>query len=207
MKYRQPTLHELPTVGELVASTFKALIGALILLFTVILPAEYGFDPTKIGSLLGLTRMGEIKQQLAEEAMEAEEKDAVVSVTTPTPQPEEKMPETPINNTAQEEKTDTIVRTLAPDEAVEIKAKMQGGSKVTFNWVTEGGALNYDAHGEGSGSNFAQYDKGTALTGKEGEIVAQFDGSHGWYWRNRAGTDVTVTLNTKGKYSSVAEVN
>ena len=35
------------------------------LLVTMVLPAEYGIDPTGVGRVLGLTEMGEIKQQLA----------------------------------------------------------------------------------------------------------------------------------------------
>ena len=34
----------------------------------MVLPAEYGIDPTGVGRALGLTQMGEIKVQLAEEA-------------------------------------------------------------------------------------------------------------------------------------------
>jgi len=36
------------------------------------LTAEYGTDPTGVGNVLGLTEMGEIKQQLAREAAEDE---------------------------------------------------------------------------------------------------------------------------------------
>jgi hypothetical protein len=32
------------------------------------MPAEYAIDPTGIGKVLGLTKMGEIKQSLAEES-------------------------------------------------------------------------------------------------------------------------------------------
>ncbi len=38
----------------------------------VYLPAEYGTNPTGVGSILGLTEMGEIKQQLAAEAADGE---------------------------------------------------------------------------------------------------------------------------------------
>ena len=34
-----------------------AAAAALVLLFVVVLPAEYGYDPTRIGSALGLTQM------------------------------------------------------------------------------------------------------------------------------------------------------
>jgi hypothetical protein len=56
------------TPGGLIRSTLLAAgaAGAILVLFW--LPAEYGVDPTGVGSLTGLTEMGEIKQQLAAEA-------------------------------------------------------------------------------------------------------------------------------------------
>jgi len=63
-----PDQQSLPSAGQLVRSTLLALLAALVLLFTVVLPAEYAIDPTGVGRMLGLTQMGEIKEQLAEEA-------------------------------------------------------------------------------------------------------------------------------------------
>src|ERR1700683_1604244 len=62
-KQDQPTL-EAPSKGTLAKATGIALAVALILLFTAVLPAEYGFDPLKTGALLGLTgisQAGEVK--------------------------------------------------------------------------------------------------------------------------------------------------
>ena len=61
---------ELPSTAQLVRSTALAAASAVVLLLTVVLPAEYGVDPTGIGRLLGLTEMGEIKTRLAREAAE-----------------------------------------------------------------------------------------------------------------------------------------
>jgi len=63
-----PNREELPSTAKLVRSTIIAAIVALVLLVTVVMPAEYALDPTGAGRLLGLTEMGEIKEQLAEEA-------------------------------------------------------------------------------------------------------------------------------------------
>ncbi|NYT73770.1 hypothetical protein HZU72_15235 [Halomonas sp. QX-2] len=63
-----PTRAELPSTGKLLRSTLMAVVIAVALLITVVLPAEYAIDPTGAGRLLGLTEMGEIKTQLAEEA-------------------------------------------------------------------------------------------------------------------------------------------
>ncbi|MCW4148196.1 hypothetical protein OM427_01460 [Halomonas sp. 18H] len=62
-----PTRAELPSTGKLLRSTLMAAVIAVALLITVVLPAEYAIDPTGAGRLLGLTEMGEIKTQLAEE--------------------------------------------------------------------------------------------------------------------------------------------
>ena len=64
----KPSLEDLPSSAHLLRSTIIAGVSAVAILVTVVLPAEYGVDPTRIGGVLGLTEMGEIKSQLAEEA-------------------------------------------------------------------------------------------------------------------------------------------
>src|SRR3546814_17950651 len=53
----------------------------------VVLPSEYGIDPTGIGRVIGLTEMGAIKMQLAEEAAADAALDAQLAATTGTPAP------------------------------------------------------------------------------------------------------------------------
>ncbi len=68
-------------------STLVALAVAGLLLVTIVLPAEYGIDPTGAGRVLGLTRMGEIKTRLAREAAADAAADAAAAAadTIPTP--------------------------------------------------------------------------------------------------------------------------
>lgn len=47
----KPTLDELPSSKDLLRSTKIALIGAMVILVTIVLPAEYAIDPTGIGYL------------------------------------------------------------------------------------------------------------------------------------------------------------
>lgn len=63
-----PSRAELPSKRQLLRSTGIALAIAATLLITVVLPAEYGIDPTGIGQSLDLTAMGKIKASLAAEA-------------------------------------------------------------------------------------------------------------------------------------------
>ena len=37
----------------------------------------------------------------------------------------------------------------------------------------------------------------------KGDLTALFDGTHGWFWRNRTNADVTIVLNTTGDYLNV----
>lgn len=71
-----------PSSGQLWRSTLIAALVAGTLLVTVVLPAEYGIDPTRVGRLLGLTQMGEIKVRLAREA--ADEAAAEAEAATDT---------------------------------------------------------------------------------------------------------------------------
>ena len=66
--------------------------------------------------------------------------------------------------------------------------------------IVEGGRVNFDLHGHGSGKS-ATYEKGRGSTGSKGKFVAEFDGEHGWFWRNRDKVAVTVTIKTSGEYS------
>lgn len=63
-----PRRADLPTSAQLKRSTWIAGIAATAILALVVLPSEYAVDPTGIGRVLGLTQMGEIKMQLADEA-------------------------------------------------------------------------------------------------------------------------------------------
>ncbi|PSM19727.1 hypothetical protein [Nitratireductor sp. StC3] len=63
-----PRRAELPTSAQLKRSTWIASVTAAAILAFVVLPSEYGVDPTGVGGVLGLTQMGQIKMQLAEEA-------------------------------------------------------------------------------------------------------------------------------------------
>ncbi|WP_415713859.1 hypothetical protein [Roseibium sp.] len=66
----KPDPEELPSSAQLLRSTILAFIAAVVILVTIVLPAEYNIDPTGIGKAIGLAEMGEIKQELAREAEE-----------------------------------------------------------------------------------------------------------------------------------------
>ena len=203
----KPDASELPSTSRLLKSTGIAVVVASAVLVTAVLPAEYGVDPTRIGSLLGLTEMGRIKQQLAAEA-EAEaagtDEAAPMAATPATPATASPAADVaPVSQPGQ--RTDETVLTLAPDQGAEIKLVMAEGARVRFTWSSSGGRINYDTHADRPGTPYHGYGKGCEQR-VEGELVATFDGSHGWFWRNRTGEPVTITLETSGAYSEVKRV-
>ena len=137
-----PTDREIPSTGKLIKSTFIAAIIAAVLLVTVVLPAEYGIDPTGIGNLIGLKKMGEIKVSLAKESAADQQLEA------------NSIQKSVIDSFEADTSGTTVPRrdkmqvTLAPDQGTEIKVKMTKGDTVTYQWSTDGGKANFDAHGD-----------------------------------------------------------
>lgn len=95
---------------------------------------------------------------------------------------------------------DEITFTLAPGESAEWKLVMTEGQTAQYRVIVEGGRVNFDLHGHGSGQSLT-YEKGRGSTGSEGAIVADFDGEHGWFWRNRDSSDLSVTVQVRGEYT------
>lgn len=215
-----PSRAELPSTRQLIRSTIIAAVSAVILLFTVVLPSEYGVDPTGIGRALGLTEMGEIKTRLAQEAAEDEAATKAANAA-PNAAPAQTGKETAAPAapavvttasqpaapaaTATAQWRDELSFTLTPGQGTEIKMKMKEGEKALFAWTVQGGVVNFDTHGDALGKSIS-YEKGRAVVSDEGELVAAFTGNHGWFWRNRGQADVTVTLKAGGAYSDLKRV-
>ena len=207
-----PSRAELPTTRQLLRSTLIAAVSAVVLLYTVVLPAEYGVDPTGIGKALGLTEMGEIKTRLAKEAAE----DAAATVAAPpaaanpVASPGAVAPTAPptvptVPATSGPNWRDEMSFTLTPGQGTEIKLKMKQGEKALYTWSVQGGVVNFDTHGDATGRSIS-YEKGRGVASDDGELIAAFTGNHGWFWRNRGQADVTVTLKTGGDYSDIKRV-
>ncbi|WP_395174294.1 transmembrane anchor protein [Roseibium alexandrii] len=195
----QPKLEDLPSNRQLGRMSVVAAIGAVAIGVMVYLPAEYGIDPTGVGSVLGLTEMGEIKQQLAKEAAEDEKLhgsqdsssliDGVLGLFVSSAH-------------AQDAWKDVVTFTLEPGAYTEIKATMEKGTTLTSAWAAEGGRINFDLHAHAGGENVT-YEKGRGETSGAGSFETPFAGDHGWFWRNRDKSAVTVTLQMRGDYSGI----
>lgn len=224
-----PQRADLPSSAQLLRSTCIAAAVAAALLLTMVLPAEYGIDPTGVGRVLGLTQIADVKKEqtaqatpsnasaaMAQTALPANASTpnaAVATTPVPVPAPAPTPPSaagtsaTPSTADAAQEHVTTI--TLANGQAAEIKLSMRKNAVVQFDWSTGGVPVNYDTHGDPDGAPkdfYHGYGKGSNKTGMQDDLVAAFDGVHGWYWRNRSGVAATITLKTKGSYSKIERV-
>ncbi|MFT4623421.1 MAG: hypothetical protein ACI8PZ_002077 [Myxococcota bacterium] len=177
-----PTLdpEDLPSLQELRRATVGAVVVAAVLVTTVVLPAEWGIDPTGVGEQLGLTAMGNLKTAGAD--------------TTPPP-----------SDALFAFHNDTLQLTLKPGEGAEIKAVMRKGDALIYTWAADRGELYFDFHGEPKGAAsdvFTSFERDTKSLAN-GAFEAPFDGTHGWYWKNKSGVPVTVELTTSGVYQSI----
>jgi hypothetical protein len=189
----------LPSSATLLKASAIALLVAIVVLLIAVLLAEYGIDPTGIGNRLGLTAMSNA----------ADDDDGE---TVPTPSETQTAIAEPVSSlnavwkSATPYRTDEMSVTLAPNEGAEIKARMQNGERLVFAWVTSGGGVNFDMHGEelhAANDEFTSYWKGRDEASGNGAFVAPFAGTHGWYWRNRGNSSVTVTVKTSGYYEKL----
>ena len=189
----KPSENDLPTSSQLLKSTMVAICVGCALLILFVLPAEYGTDPSGFGELLGLKKMGEIKTRLKQDYLieNIGVKDELLA-----------------ESETGKENRDIMEFVISPDEAIEIKLEMKKGSIAKYNWTTKNGGLNYNLHGDGyKGSQKSiSYKKGRMTNSDSGEFKSEFDGYHGWFWRNRNNESVTITLETIGDYILIKQM-
>lgn len=193
-----------------------ALVVAAVLFVTVVLPAEFGRDPTRIGKLLGLDAMhsgtgvasgtGDGKVRLTEviegneRVFEADPGDGREPVPLPNPavsQLEETAP-----------RTETLTVQLGADEKTEIKAVLPKAKMIVYSWQVEGGQVYVDFHGHDPslGDKFwVRYSEQDGVTGASGSLVAPFSGEHGWYWLNVTDGPITIKLTVTGYFTSMKD--
>lgn len=177
MTLRKPRPEELPSIRALSGAALCGCVLLGLIVLVLILPAEHGMDPTGIGSRLGLTRMGLLKQALAAPDAHSEGRPSL---------------------------SHEMTLTLGPDEATEVKMDMKKGYITHYRWKASHD-VRHDTHGDlyADENAYISYSTGDAVSLDQGEISAIFDGRHGWYWKNEGTQDVTIELKTKGQYSKI----
>jgi plastocyanin len=165
-----------------------ALLVAGIVLIAAVLPAEYGVDPLGTGRRLGL-------MALSEAAVKAAAFSTGASATTIVA-PQDR-----------EYRHETIELEIQPGDFVEYKYRLDKGQALLYAWKATS-RVDYELHAEpdGAPAGYAEsYEKKDARDHAFGTLTVPFAGIHGWYWENKTGREVTVTLSTAGFYTMAHE--
>lgn len=167
--------HQILATKSLLKSLVAALTLAILLFVTTVLPAEFGIDPTGIGTVLGLT-------------------DLAASDAAPEPTIRQGSGEL-----AYREDENEIV--IPANSGLEFKFFLEEHASLNYDW-TSTAPLYFDMHGEPEGDTTGYFESYGAATADsiKGTITLPFAGSHGWYWQNEHDSDVVVSLRTMGNY-------
>lgn len=194
-----------PAGRRLVGSIIFALIGALLVLGLVILPAEYNIDPTGVGRALGLTALHDAGRRTIriKDVIGGNEKYrevAIPAVGKPIPLPNPAV----FQGKPTSPRSQSLSIRLESGQQTEIKTVLDTGQVILFSWTATGGEVYTDFHGhepDAGDNSFVRYEEQQSGRGGHGSLVAPFAGEHGWYWLNISEQPVVITLNFSGYYS------
>ena len=179
---------EAPSKRAIVKATVIALAVALLILFTAVLPADYGIDPLGTGKALGL--IGLSKAGNSSTAGRA----TPVQTGIYTAQPNAY-------------KVDSEDLALVPGEGVEIKYHMLKGAGMVYGWKATGN-VQFEFHGEPDQKPRPDYFESYQLDDKVGRdraygsFTAPTTGIHGWFWENKGKKEVVIHLTAAGFFDS-----
>lgn len=178
-----------PSRKRLLVWTLAALAAASLVAVLLVLPAEYGVDPTGFGRLTGLQRLGASRE---------------VAVAAPTGAG------AVTTDAARPWRTDVITIRLAAGgqegSETERKVWMVPGQAFVYAWTADGEVYS-DFHGETLPKPriaVMTYRTTDPLKGGpaslRGSFTAPMEGFHGWYFMNLEERPVTVTVRLAGFY-------
>ncbi len=166
-----------PETRRVLGATLAAAAAAAVLLVTVVLPAEYGIDPLRTGSALGLTALADAGHRSIEPQPGAIKRDAIEFVLGPYEMVEYKY--------------------RLPEGATMLFSWAATGDVI----------YDFHSEPDGAPEGFAEsFEKGRTQTAN-GVYAAPFSGIHGWFWENPGTKAVTITLTTAGFYTKSTEFN
>lgn len=179
--------HATPRLRQLSWQVLGAAILGTVLTFTVILPSEYGIDPTGFGALTGLNELSAPPEVVVETKLTAPPE--IVRVEG-----------VPFRQDTISVPIGAFGRTLG---ATEYKVSLEAGQTLVYSWKASVPII-FEFHGhttpaDGSPAEVMDYSKGQSLEG-HGTLTAPLTGIHGWYFANPEFEDAMVELNLAGYY-------
>lgn len=194
----------LQSTKSLINASLLALILAVAILLTAVLPAEYGIDPTGLGKKMGLTRLSGIVQKSTSLSAEncTKPSQEVVENTAKTVVANPNSDIQPLDDANVPQWKDTVKIVIPPKKGLEYKFAIVKGEVMEYSWTTDGASIYFDFHGEPTGAKNGYFKSYLDIMGSEskGILTAPFDGIHGWYWENETDKAINIQLSTSGNY-------
>lgn len=161
--------------GRIVATSIGAALVAAVLLFTAVLPAEFGFDPLGTGRLLGLVGLSRDTTSTLASQSERFISDEIRFVLAPF---------------------ESVEYKYRIERGASMLYSWRATGEVLYDMHSEP---------DGAEPGYAEtFDRGRSDHGN-GTYVAPFPGIHGWFWENRGSDDVSLVLTSAGFYSGAME--
>ncbi|OGT72485.1 MAG: hypothetical protein A3H44_09850 [Gammaproteobacteria bacterium RIFCSPLOWO2_02_FULL_57_10] len=160
-----------PSARQLIIGTAAALVVALLVLVTVVMPAEFGIDPLGTGQALGLLELADASEGPLETVPTAHKHDYVEFILEPFQSVEYKY-------------------------HLALNSSMVYSWEATGELVYD---MHADPEGM-EGEEFVEsFEQGTG-TSSYGTYHAPFTGIHGWFWENRTFEEIVLRLHSAGFY-------
>jgi hypothetical protein len=183
-----------------------AVLVAALLLVIVVLPAEFGIDPTGIGRALGLTAINapagapQIKDVIGGNQNVAAVKMPDVGDPIPLPNPAVSQ----LKPAAAKTQTQTV--TLPAFKETEVKMLLDEAQVALYSWEADGDVyVDFHGHDPAMGKGFVRYEEKQETRAGNGSLVAPFKGEHGWFWLNLTDKTVTIKLTVSGYFNSIKD--
>ena len=180
---------------KLIKNTGIAALIAIVLLLTIILPAEYDRDPTGVGSVLGIRGLS---HQAAVENVNAEIEENAMAAASPLH----------INHQPPLKFIDVDL-VLEPYGQGEFKLKMQANARLSYLWHSGTDLVYADLHGhtlvvgeDGEEEIVVRYLETQEGMGESGQFETPFGGDHGWYFLNLETRPINIRVQISGNFDS-----
>ena len=161
---------------KVLTASISAFLAAGLILVTIVLPAEYGWDPLGSGEALGLLGLA------------ADATSPLVNQSSPWQEDEITFELAPF---------ESIEYKYRLNEGATILYSWEAPAEVLFNMHSEP---------EGSAPGYAVSFALSRSAASNGSYLAPFTGIHGWYWQNRTQQTLSIHLKTAGYYSYALEM-
>ncbi|PKF59139.1 hypothetical protein CW748_02820 [Alteromonadales bacterium alter-6D02] len=100
---------------------------------------------------------------------------------------------------------DEISIAILPNSGIEYKLQMSQGASIAYSWQADNGKVYYDLHGEPTGDTSGYFKSFKIATENQshGSLTTDFDGTHGWYWKNPHPFPIKIALKVRGDYQRI----